>query len=250
MVVRAVKTGKILAAQKTIFAVLDDFLPNVEERSVVVVTSKIVSLCENRVVPIKGTDKEKLIKQESDYFLPSQLSRYHHHFTITNHSLAAVAGIDESNGNENYILWPSDPQKSANEIRHHLLEKFKLKNLGVIISDSTCYPLRWGTLGLPLSYSGFEPTRSYIGQPDLFGRPFKVSRAGVALGLTAAAVVAMGEGREQTPMAVITGIDFVKFQDHNPTAQELEDFYIADYKDDLFEPFFSSVNWQKGGRQK
>lgn len=250
MNVRAVKTGRITAGQSSIFEVLDSCLTGLGERSVVVVTSKIVSLCENRVVPMAGTDKEELIKRESDYFLPASLSRYHHHFTIAGHTLASVAGIDESNGDGYYILWPDDPQKSANDIRKYLAKKFSLKELGVIISDSTCAPMRWGTIGQPLSYSGFEPTRSYIGQPDLFGRPFKISRAGVALGLAAAAVVVMGEGAEQTPVAVISDTDFVKFQDRDPAPEELENFYIADYKDDLFGPFFDAVDWQPGGHRQ
>lgn len=248
MIVRPIKTDKILAGKKTIYQILDDFLPKLSERSVVVVTSKIIALCENQVVPIGSIDKEELIKDHSGYFLPATLSKYGHHFTIANHTLAAVAGIDESNGNGNYVLWPKDSQKSANDLREYLAKKFGLRDFGVIVSDSTCMPMRWGTIGQPLAYSGFEATKNYIGQPDLFGKPFKVSRSGVALGLAAAAVVTMGEGIEQTPIALISDIDFVRFQDRNPTANELENFYISNYKDDLFGPFLESVEWQKGNR--
>ncbi|MGH7156832.1 MAG: coenzyme F420-0:L-glutamate ligase [Candidatus Saccharimonadales bacterium] len=248
MIVRTVKTDKVLAGQKNIFEVLDEFLPELSERSVIVVTSKIVALCENRVVPIGAKDKEELVKEQSDYFLPATLSKYGHHFTIANNTLAAVAGIDESNGDGNYVLWPKDSQKSANQIREYLKNRLNLKDLGVIISDSTCMPMRWGAIGQPLAYSGFEATKNYIGQPDLFGKPFKVSRSGIALGLAAAAVVAMGEGIEQTPIAVISDVDFVNFQDRDPTEEELKNFYIADYKDDLFGPFLESVKWQKGQR--
>ena len=248
---RAVKTDKIFAGQKNIFEVLDEALPSLENASIVVITSKIVSLCEKRVIPKAGTDKKELIRREADLFLPATLSKYGHNFTITRNTLAAVSGIDESNsGGEYYVLWPTDAQKSANEIREYLSEKFKLRSLGVIISDSTTMPMRWGTIGIPLSYSGFQATHNYIGEPDLFGKSFEVSRGGIALGLTAAAVVVMGEGTEQTPIAVISGIDFVKFQDHDPTKEELENFYIANYKEDLYEPFLSAVEWQKGGRSK
>ncbi|MGH7157077.1 MAG: coenzyme F420-0:L-glutamate ligase [Candidatus Saccharimonadales bacterium] len=250
MIVRTVKTDKVLAGQKTILEILDEFLPELSERSVVVITSKIVALCENRVVPIGAKDKEELVKEESDYFLPATLSKYGHHFTIANNTLAAVAGIDESNGDGNYVLWPKDSQNSADQIREYLKKKFNLRELGVIISDSTCVPMRWGTIGQPLAYSGFEATKNYIGQPDLFGKPFMVSRSGVALGLAAAAVVAMGEGIEQTPVAVISDVDFVSFQDRNPAGDELENFYIADYKDDLFGPFLESVRWEKGDQSK
>jgi len=249
MNVKAMKTDVVLAGKKSIYDLLDDFLPVLKERSIIVITSKIIALCEGRVVSVEGTNKEDLVKKQSDYFLPSSISKYHHHFTITRNTLAAVSGIDESNSGGNYyVLWPADAQKSANEIRIYLAKKFNLQELGVIVSDSTCMPMRWGTIGIPLSYSGFEATKNYIDSPDLFGKPFEVSRAGIALGLTAAAVVAMGEGAEQTPLAVISEADFVKFQPRNPTQDELENFYIANYKDDLFEPFLSAVNWQKGGR--
>lgn len=247
MIVETVKTDKILPGKQTILEVLDKSLPVLDESSIVVITSKIIALCENRVIAKADIDKEDLIKKESDYFLPSTLSRYGHHFTIAKNTLAAVAGVDESNsGGDYYVLWPKDSQQSANQIRGYLKKKFSLKNLGAIVSDSTCMPMRWGTIGQPLAYSGFEATKSYIGQPDLFDRPFKVSRSGVALGLTAAAVVAMGEGAEQTPLAVITDAQFVKFQDRDPSDEELENFYISNWKEDLFEPFLSSVDWQKG----
>ncbi len=251
MIVRPVKTDRIMPGKKTILEILDDSLPQIAERTVVVITSKIVALCEDRVVPRTGTNKEGLIKEQSSFYLPMSLSRYGHHFTITEHTLASVGGIDESNsGGENYVLWPADSQKSANRIREYLARKHEVKEVGVIISDSTCVPMCWGTIGQPLSYSGFEPVHDYIGQPDLFGRPFKVSRSGVALGLTAAAVVVMGEGDEQTPIAVITDVDYVRFQPRNPTQKELENFYIADYKEDLFGPFFEAVDWQKGRQTK
>jgi len=248
MIVRPVKTDRIQAGKRTIYQILDEFLPELFEESIVVITSKIVALCDSRVVPIGAKDKEELVKEESDYFLPSHLSKYGHHFTITNNTLVAVAGIDESNGDGNYVLWPQDVQKSANDTRAYLAKKFGLKKLGVIISDSTCVPMRRGTVGQPLAYSGFEATKNYIGHPDLFGKPFKVSQSGIALGLAAAAAVTMGEGSERTPIAVISDIDFVNFQDHDPTAEELDNFYIADYKDDLFGPFLESVKWQKGKR--
>lgn len=248
MKVAALKTDKIRPGDMGILEVLNKAISHLEEKSVVVVTSKIVALCENRVEPVNGTDKEALIKRESNLYLPSMLSKYGYHFTITNHTLISVAGIDESNsGGDYYVLWPRDVQKSANDIRQYLRDKFRLKELGVIISDSTVLPLRWGTFGIPLSFSGFRATNNYIGEPDLFGRRFKVSKSGVALGLTAAAVVVMGEGTEQTPIAVISDVPFIEFQKANPTKDELENFYISDWHEDLFEPFLSKADWQKGG---
>jgi F420-0:gamma-glutamyl ligase len=133
------------------------------------------------------------------------------------------------------------------EICGYLKAKYDIKQLGVIITDSTCFPMRWGVVGIAVAYSGFRALNSYVGKPDLFGRPLKVSQAGVASALSASAVLAMGEGAEQTPIATITDVPFVKFQSRNPTKAELELFYIKNKDEDLFAPFLNSVKWKKGG---
>jgi F420-0:gamma-glutamyl ligase len=109
--------------------------------------------------------------------------------------------------------------------------------------------MRWGVVGIALSYSGFKALNDYVGQKDLFGRAFKVSQAGVASGLAASAVLVMGEGTEQTPIAVISDIPNVQFQNRNPNKNELELFYIKDKEVDLFAPFFKNVNWQTGNKK-
>jgi F420-0:gamma-glutamyl ligase len=247
MIVTPLRTELIIPNQKSIFEILDNTITGLKEKSVVVVTSKIIALCEGRVLPVEGTDKEELIVKESDFYLPSHLSKYGYHFTITQNTLISLAGIDESNsGGDYYVLWPKDSQGSANEIRAYLMKKFDLKELGVIVSDSTCMPMRHGTVGIPIGYSGFKPTNNYIGTPDLFGRNFQVSQAGVAIGLSAAAVLVMGEGTEQTPIAIIEEASFVQFQDHDPSPEELEGFYLKNMEDDLFEPFLKNAPWQRG----
>lgn len=245
MIVTPVKTDKVKPGSHTIFELLDEHLPTLPEKSILAVTSKIVSLCEGRVLPIKGTDKQKLVEQEADYYLPASLSKYDYPFTITHNTLIPASGIDESNGDGHYILWPKDPQKSANEIRKHLKKKFSVKDVGVIITDSTCMPLRWGTIGIAMAHSGFRPLNTYIGKPDLFGRPFKVSRAGVASGLAAAAVVAMGEGAEQTPVVVVKDVAFIEFQDRDPSPEDIAELLVPK-DEDLYGPFFEAVEWKKG----
>jgi putative folate metabolism gamma-glutamate ligase len=250
MIVKPIKTAKILPSEQTIYDLLDKYLPKLEEQSVVAVTSKIISLCEGRIVPFDSISKQELIKQESDYYLPPSSNKYDYNFSINQSTLASMGGIDESNGDGYYILWPENSQNTANEVRKYLKEKFNLKEIGVVITDSTCMPMRWGTVGNALGYSGFKALNNYIGKPDLFGRPFKVSQAGVAIGLAGSAVLAMGEGTEQTPIAIITDAAFVEFQDRNPTKEELELFYIKDKDDDLFVPFLNSVKWHEGRQSK
>jgi dihydrofolate synthase / folylpolyglutamate synthase len=249
MVIRTIRTDKITANSIDLVSLLDATIPKLEESSIVAITSKIVSLCEGNVVSLDAVSKEELIKRESDYYLPASLSKYGHHFTIANNTLILVAGIDESNGNGVYVLWPKDAQKTANQVRAYLAKRFGLQKVGVVITDSACRPLRRGTLGIALAHSGFQALNNYVGQPDLFGKPFSVSQADVAGGLAAAAVLQMGEGAEQTPIAVLSELHLITFQDRDPSSEELEAIHIS-LEDDLFAPFLTAVQWQKGGRKQ
>lgn len=245
MKVTAIKTHKITTSDRDLFAILDKYLSKLEEKSVLAITSKIVSITEGRLVKMEGTDKDKLIEQESRLYLPRSQNPYNVSFTITNNILAATAGIDESNGNGYYILWPRNPQESVNKIREYLKKKFKIKNVGVIITDSKTSPLRWGVTSIALSYSGFKPLKDYIGREDLFGRSFEFEKLSVVDSLSAAASVVMGEGAEQTPIAVINDLPFVEFQDRNPTEKELKDLVISP-EEDIFGPFLKNAQWKKG----
>lgn len=250
MIVEAIKTDKILAGRKKIFEVLDESLSEIPEGSIVAVTSKIVSLCEGRVLPLKGNDKDKLVEMESDLYLPRRLSKWNFELTITHRTLVASAGIDESNsGGEYFVLWPKDPQKSTEEIWRHLKEKHKLKKLGVIMTDSTMTPLRWGTTGVAIAYCGFKPINSYIGTPDVFGRELKVSKTNVAGALATAAVIVMGEGAEQTPLALVTEVPFVQFSSAVPDQKEKDGYFVYDYEEDVFQPLLKGADWQKGRRK-
>jgi F420-0:gamma-glutamyl ligase len=244
-----IKTRRVSPLDITLEALIDESKTNFQNGSILAVTSKIVSLCEGSVVNMQGYDKEDLIKAEADYYLPAHYSKYGHHFTIIKNTLIAGAGIDESNGGDVYILWPKDAQNTANVIRRYIMDKYNLTNFGVIITDSTCQPLRMGTAGIVLAHSGFKALRNYIGEPDLFGRPFGVTQANIASGLAAAAVLVMGEGAECLPLCEISDVDFVEFQDDDPTEKELRAINIS-LEDDLFAPFLMSVDWQEGYRRR
>lgn len=249
MRVTPVKTVKITPGSVGLFDLLDQFVDTITDKSILAVTSKVVSLCENNVIALSDTDKEKLVVNESDLYIPHSLSKYGHHFTITNNTLIPMAGVDESNGDGHYILWPKNAQKTANDIRQYLSKRFNIKQIGVVITDSTCQPLRRGTTGIALAHSGFLALHQYIGQPDLFGRPFGVTQANIAGGVAASAVLAMGEGAEQTPLCILEDLPFVNFQNRNPAPAELDEIRIP-LEDDLFEPFLSRVKWRQGRRKE
>lgn len=245
MIVTPIKTHKITTEDNDLFAILDKYLPELKEKSVVAITSKIISFTQGRIVS-SSVDKQKLIEKESDYFLPRTSSKYNVQFTIKNNILTANAGIDESNADGQFVLWPENPQESVNKIREYLTKKFNIKFLGVIITDSKAMPLRWGVTGISLAHSGLNALKDYIGKNDLFGRKFRFEKLNIADSLAAAAVLKMGEGAEQTPIAVIEDLPQVEFLDRNPTMGELNNLKI-ELEDDLYSPLLNSVKWEKGG---
>lgn len=245
MKITPVKTGKISPVKpEKLFKVLDKYIRVLKEGSIVVITSKIVAVCEGGVIKIGEVDKDELIKSQVQYYLPRSESAYNILLTIRDGILIPTAGIDESNGDGYYILWPKDAQKDANRIRGYLKKRFNLKRVGVIISDSKSSPLRRGTTGVALSYSGFLALNDYIGKSDLFGKELKVTKSNVADALATSAVLVMGEGDEQTPFAVIEELDFVQFKDRNPSKSELAEFSIK-LEDDLYAPILTKAKWRK-----
>jgi F420-0:gamma-glutamyl ligase len=245
MIVKPIKTSTIRAGAMQLVELLNRYLPDdIPDRSVIAITSKVISLCENRVVPVISIAKDQLIKQESDLYIPKS-GKYGFTFTVTNNTLIPSAGIDESNGDGNYVLWPSDPQATANSVRDYLTTRFPGRQIGVIVTDSTSTPMRRGTSGICIAHSGFNAFNDYVGKPDLFNRIYRTSKANVSGGLAAAAVVTMGEGTESAPLCLISDIDFVQFQDRPPNSTELEELRIS-IDDDVFAPFLSAVNWKSG----
>jgi dihydrofolate synthase / folylpolyglutamate synthase len=241
MIINAYKTHKILP-NENIFEILNNYLPHLEEKSIVAVASKIVGLCEGRAVE-KHSDEQKdhLVKKEADLYLPQTFPGFS--LTIKHNLIVANAGIDESNSNGYLSLWPKDPQKSANEIREYFIKKSNLKNIGVILTDSKLTPLRMGVTGYAISHSGFAAINSYVGKLDIFGRKLSVEQLNVADSLATSAVAVMGEGNEQQPLAVITDIPFVQFQQRTPTDEELENLKITQ-EDDMYAPLLTSVRWK------
>jgi dihydrofolate synthase / folylpolyglutamate synthase len=144
-------------------------------------------------------------------------------------------------------LWPKDPQKTTNEVRQYLRKKFGLEKVGIVITDSKTNPLRWGVTGVSIAHSGFAPMNDYIGTGDIFGKKLKYTKTNIMDALGGVAVLTMGEGKEQTPLAIVEDIPFVNFQQRNPTQKELKEVRIGMLKDDLYRELLQSVQWQKGG---
>lgn len=244
MIVKAIKTRFFLPPKDNLWQLLTESIKSLEEKSIVAITSKIVSIGEGRCIATGKITKDKLAIKQSDKYIPRQLSPQglvlH---TIKNSMMIASAGVDESNGAGYYILWPKNPKVSVKRIWNFLKEKFKINNLGVIITDSRLVPLRQGVVGISIAHYGFKPLKDYRGKKDLFGREFKMETSNLPDSLASAAVLEMGEGDEQTPLAIISDISYIKF------TNQFFDFKIPE-KEDMFYPLLSSVPWKKGGSGK
>lgn len=231
MHVRPIKT-RVFTEGENLEKFIHAHIPKLKENSVLVVTSKIVSLAERRTAIKKNAKtKEELIKKESDFAI---LTKYTW-LTLRKGILIASAGIDESNANGKFILLPKDSFHSAALLREKLKKAYKVKNLGLLITDSITLPLRAGAVGIALGYAGFKAIRDYRGTPDIFGRPFTLSRADVGDGLGATAVLAMGEGKEQTPLVVIEGAP-VEFTEKVKRGE-----LSIPFADDMYLPFLSGL---------
>lgn len=231
MIIQPIKT-RIFREGENLLAFIARHIPKVPERSVIVVTSKIVSLAEGRTV--SATDKKtkvRLIRSESEFALRTKYVW----LTIKDGTVMASAGIDESNADDKLILLPKDCFKTTRVLRTQLQKRYGVKKLGVLITDSRTLPLRAGVVGVALGYAGFRGIRNYRGTQDLFGRKFKFSRTDVADGLATAAVLTMGEGSERQPIALVTEPP-VEFCDRI-NRKELH----INIRDDMYRPLFAKL---------
>jgi len=231
MEIQAIKT-RIFKPREKLLPFIENYLPVIKEGTVLVVTSKIVALSQGRFAPkVDENTKAKIIQQESEFVLPTK----HVFLTIKDGQVMANAGVDESNANGQLILLPRDSFKTAQKVRAYFKRKHKLRNLGVIITDSRCLPLRAGITGMAIGYAGFKGLKKYRHLPDIFGRPFKFSRVNLADGLATAAVLLMGEGDEKQPLAVISGAPIAY------TNQMDEDELKIDIREDMYGPLFKAL---------
>lgn len=231
MNVKAFRT-KLFKEGDNLIGFITSEIKKIPDNSILVVTSKIVALSEGRVVIVKSEkEREDIIKSESQFAMKTKYTW----LTIKDGMVLASAGVDESNANGKIILLPKDSFKSANELRTRLMKYYKVKNLGIILSDSRLLPLRAGVVGIALGYAGFKGVRNYIGKPDLFGRLLKMSRTDVADSLATSAVLIMGEGSERQPLALINDAP-VEFVD-KINKKEL----AIDPKEDVYQPLFEKI---------
>lgn len=243
MIVTPIKTHIVRPDEQALLPFLDLNLKDLPECSILALSAKIVSLCENRVADL-SRDKESLIQAEADYFLPKKFRHFGASGTIIHHAFIGAAGIDESNACGKYVLLPQNPQLAADTIYQYLRKRFGRKQIGVLITDSHSTPMRRGASGIALAYRGFVGLRDYQGKPDLFGRKLLMEQANIPDALACAAVLTMGEGNEQTPLALFEDIPHITFDENTPTPEELSQFFV-DLENDIFSPLIDFQHLKK-----
>jgi len=237
-----VKTRAILPPKDNIYPILDKYLPSLKEGDVLIITSKIISIHQGRCLKISEVeDKDELIKKEADLYIDRiECPCGHVVLTVKGNTLAASAGIDESNANGHYVLWPKNINAIAKEIQIYLKDKFNLKKLAVVITDSRSMPLRYGAVGVAIGAFGLKPIRDYRKTLDIFGRELKMSRTNVVDALASAAVLLMGEGNEQTPIVIARDLNFIEFTNKD----EFGELFMP-IKEDIYYPLLKKFYEKK-----
>lgn len=204
----------------------------IKDRDIIVIASKVLAYSQGRLVEIENEEEFiDLIKKEADKVLDEGDMV----ITMKNKILIPNAGIDNSNVPKGkVVLWPERPFDFAWQIRDTLMKQFKLKKLGVVISDSHCQPLRIGTSGIAIGWSGFYGVQDERGARDLYCQPMKYTQIAVADNLASAANLEMGETNASIPFVIVR--DFkAKFTDEEFT----EDDYFISPKECIYRAFYN-----------
>ena len=221
--------------------ILSSSKSSIDDGDVIVISQKIISKKEGRVVNLNSIIPSELSvgissAYEKDPRLveailseSKRIVRMEHGVIIveTNHNfICANAGIDESNVEKGFAtLLPVDPDKSAKKIRDAILQ-ITGKNTAVIISDTFGRPFRLGQTDHAIGISGIESIKNYEGKSDTFGKIMRVSAIAIIDELCAAAELVMGK-TEKSPVAIIKNYSF---ESKNDSISSI----IRDEDEDLF----------------
>ncbi|MDR3126395.1 MAG: coenzyme F420-0:L-glutamate ligase [Rickettsiales bacterium] len=207
-----VKTRVVRPPKDEIWDIIDGL--EVKDGDIVFITSKILAIHQGRAVKVGDASKEELIRREASAYLPYEnKGGFHVNLTVTDNVLIPAAGIDESNANGYYVLWPRDADGLCRAVRARIIKGSGLSRLGVVMTDSHTTPLRWGVTGIAIGLAGVEPLRDIRGDVDIFGRKMKVTQVNLVDPLAAMAVLLMGEAAEQTPIAILRGYGGIGFSE-------------------------------------
>jgi coenzyme F420-0:L-glutamate ligase / coenzyme F420-1:gamma-L-glutamate ligase len=204
-----------ITAGSDLAALIADAVPDLRDGDILVVTSKIVSKAEGRVVAVS---REQAIEAETVRVVARRGATT---IAQTRHGLVlAAAGVDESNTAQGtVVLLPEDPDESARRLRKALHHRTG-RRLGVIITDTMGRPWRAGQTDNAVGAAGLIPVRDHRGEVDTFGNILEVTVAAVADEIASAADLVKGKSR-QVPVAVVRGLAGLVTQQDGPGAHAI-----------------------------
>jgi len=215
-----VKTNILQPPKDDLFKAIDQHCPKLQENDIICISSKALAIHQGRCVPMEGVDKQELIKKHAQAIWPSDHPALKDiPMTIVNNTFSPAAGIDESNANNHYVLWPENTNQSAKKICNYLKEKYVVTNLAVIICDSYLIPMRFGVIGISIGHFGINAIKDYRGEKDIFGREIDFSQVNIVDILASLGTLAMGEGNEQQPLAIIRNCEYATFTNEDTSKQ-------------------------------
>jgi coenzyme F420-0:L-glutamate ligase/coenzyme F420-1:gamma-L-glutamate ligase len=195
---------------------------DIEDGDVLVVTQKIVSKAERRLVDLRTVEpsphaQELAVRTGKDPRLLEVILRETRRIVRqergviiceTKHGfVCANAGVDTSNvGGGVVSLLPEDSDRSAERIRAAVQEKAGI-SIAVIISDTFGRPWREGHTNVAIGLAGMSAMKDYVGQTDPHGYVLRVSTMAVADELAAAAELVM-EKLSRVPVAIVRGFEY------------------------------------------
>jgi len=196
---------------------------------VVVVTQKIVSKAEGRLVAVDPDDPlshKGLVLDEAVRVLRRRGELI---MTETRHGfVCANAGVDLSNVARGWAaLLPLDSDRSARQVRDGLRVRTG-RQVGVIVSDTFGRPWRRGVTDVAIGVAGVAAVVDLRGTTDAYGRELAVTEVCVADELAAAAELVMGKS-SGVPVAIVRGVDAAWLRESSVSAE-----VVRPYKEDLF----------------
>jgi coenzyme F420-0:L-glutamate ligase/coenzyme F420-1:gamma-L-glutamate ligase len=198
--------------------------PGLLDGDILVITSKVVSKAEGRVV---RSDRESAIDAETVRVVARRGTT---RISQTRHGLVlAAAGVDESNTEPGtVVLLPADPDGSARRLRKAISEQCAAR-AAVVITDTMGRPWRAGQTDTAIGAAGLVPLRDHRGQTDTFGNLLEVTMAAVAV-VGAAAPDLVKQKTTQIPVAIVRGLAELVTDADGPGAAAL----IRPAEEDMF----------------
>jgi coenzyme F420-0:L-glutamate ligase/coenzyme F420-1:gamma-L-glutamate ligase len=182
--------------------------PWLRDGDVLVVTSKIVSKAEGRLVEVPADGPEREAAREdilTAETVRTVARRGRTAIVQTRHGFVmAAAGIDASNIDKTHlVLLPVDPDASARALRSALREHHGL-DVAVIVSDTMGRTWRNGLTDVALGAAGISPVRDHRGETDPYGNELQLTEMAVVDELAGAGELIKGKC-DQVPVAVVRG---------------------------------------------